>query len=353
MRIAIVGCGVIAGRYAETIAAAGGLELAGATDLDPARAEAFAAEHGGTAYPTLEALLADESVDTVLNLTVPHAHVPVTAAALEAGKHVHSEKPLALRHDEARALVELAQRQGVRLGAAPATLMGEAQQTVWKLVREGAIGRVGVVYAEANWGRLESWHPEPSGLYAVGPLVDVGVYPLTILTAMFGPVRRVQAYASTIEPDRVGLDGVPFRLAAPDFVVAVMELADGVVARFTASFYVGPCQQRGLELHGDTGSIWMPTWAEFDSRVQLKQRSGEYEPVQHVREAYRGVDWSRSLVDLAEAIREGRPHRAGGEHAAHVVEALEAAEASVAASGRPVEVRSDFPRPEPMEWARA
>ena len=137
---------------------------------------------------------------------------------------MHSEKPLALRHDEARELVELADARGVRLSCAPATLLGEAQQSLWKLVRDGAIGRVRVVYAEANWDRIERWHPDPTALYAVGPLVDVGVYPLAILTAMFGPGRRVQAYATIVEPDRVRRRRPPFRLSAPDFVVALLEL---------------------------------------------------------------------------------------------------------------------------------
>ena len=99
---------------------------------------------------------------------------------------------MALAHDEAHELAELADRLGLRLSAAPATLLGEAQQTAWKHVRDGAIGNVRAVYAEANWGRIETWHPSPQGpCTPVGPLVDVGVYPLTILTAMFGPARVV------------------------------------------------------------------------------------------------------------------------------------------------------------------
>ena len=187
-------------------------------------------------------MLADDRVETVVNLTVPQAHAEVTAACLEAGRHVHSEKPLALTHAEAQELVELAARRGVRLSSSPATLLGEAQQTAWKLVREGAVGTVRVAYAEANWDRLERWHPDPRSLYAVGPLVDVGVYPLTIVTAMFGPVRHVHAYGTTIEPERVLLDGTAFEPQSPDFIVAVLELADGVVVRLTASFYVGPVE---------------------------------------------------------------------------------------------------------------
>ena len=350
MRAALVGAGNIAGRYATRILAADGLELAGAADIAPGRAEAFAAEYGGVPYESLDALLADDTVDLVVNLTAPQAHAEVTAAALRAGKHVHSEKPLALRHAEAEQLLGLASERGVRLSASPATLMGEAQQTLWKLVREGAIGRVRAVYAEANWGRIETWHPDPRELYLVGPMVDVGVYPITILTAIFGPARRVRAFTTMLEPERRLLDGTAFRPGAPDFVAALLELEDDVLVRVTASFYVGASKQRGLELHGDSGSLWMPTWAEADSRVQMQQRNGEYEPVELIREPFPGIDWSRPLVDLVEAVGEERPHRASGEHAAHVVEILNAVERA-AAEGGPVEVRSTFERPEPMAWA--
>jgi predicted dehydrogenase len=352
LNVAIVGCGTIAHRYAERIAETPRLELVAATDLDPARADGLVAAHGGTAYATLDELLADDRVETVINLTIARAHVAVTRAALDAGKHVHTEKPLALGYSDARALASLAEERGVRLSTAPTTLLGEAQQTAWKLVRDGAIGRVRVAYAEANWGRLETWHPDPRGLYDVGPLADVGVYPLTILTAMFGPVRRVQAYAATLEPERVHRDGWPFSLDAPDWTTATLELEDGIVARLTASFYVPPSKQRGLELHGDDGSLYLATWAEADSRLERQPRTGGYEPVPLLREPYAGIDWSRALLDLADAIEQGRPHRSTGEHAAHVVEVLEAARASAADEGRSIVVRSDFRRPEPLDWAR-
>ena len=351
MRVALVGCGNIAVRYAATIAAAPTLTLVGATDVDADRAKALAAEHGVTAYGTLDELLADGDVDTVVNLTFPAAHASVTTAALEAGKHVHTEKPLALTHEEAQRLVQLADERGLRLGSAPATLLGEAQQSAWKLVRDGAIGRVRVVYAEANWGRLERWHPDPRSLYAVGPFVDVGVYSLSIMTAMFGPVRRVQAYSTIVEPERRFPDGGTFAMEGPDFVVAVVELADGVVARVTASFYVGTSKQGGLELHGDAGSLHLGSWQDFDSSLELQERGAEYASVKPLREPYPGIDWSRALVDLAEAIDDDRPHRATGEHAAHVVEVLEAARRSAEEGGAAVDVRSDFRRPEPLDWA--
>jgi predicted dehydrogenase len=113
MRVALVGCGNIADSYADTISAEPRLELVGMTDVDPERARTLAAKHGATAYPSLDALLADDSVATVVNLTAPAAHAAVTGAALAAGKHVHTEKPVALRYDEARELAALAESNGV------------------------------------------------------------------------------------------------------------------------------------------------------------------------------------------------------------------------------------------------
>jgi len=350
LRLALVGCGNIAERYASTIRAAGApLDLVGATDVVPERATELVEKHGGRAYASLDELLRDDAVDLVVNLTAPQAHAAVTRAALEAGKHVHTEKPVALLYDEARELAELATARGVRLSCAPATLLGEALQTAWKIVREGSLGTVRAVYAEANWGRIETWHPSPQTLYASGPLIDVGIYPLTALTAIYGPVRRVWAYGTTLQPERVTKTGESFVLTTPDFTVAVLEL-DDVVARLTATFWVGPGKQRGIEFHGDRASLYLASWAEFDSRLERSVNGEDYERVQLLREPYKGIDWSRALVDLAQAIDERRPHRASAEHAAHVVEVLNAID-SARETGGAVAVRSAFTPPAPMEWA--
>ena len=345
MRVALVGAGNIAVRYAQCIVDSPSLELAGATDVLPGRAAELVAPHGATAYESLDAVLADPAVDVVVNLTIPTAHATVTRQALEAGKHVHTEKPVALVAEEARELAALAERNGVRLSCAPATLLGEAQQTLWKLVREGDLGTVRMVYAECNWGRIETWHPSPEGLYESGPMLDVGVYPLTILTAIFGPARGVSSYATTLLAERVRKDGQPFTLTRPDFYVAEIEHESGTVTRVTATFWVRPGRQRGLELHGDSASVWMPTWGEFDARLERTTNGEDYTPVELLREPYPGIDWARPVVDLVEAVAEGRPHRMGAEHAAHVVEVLNAIDAGGG------EVHSSFPEPAPMDWA--
>ena len=351
MRCGIVGAGVIAQRYAERIADVDGLELVAVQDVLRDRADALASKHGAVAHDTLDDLLRDDDVETVVNLTIPTTHVAVTRAALDAGKHVHTEKPVALRADDALALAALARERGVRLSCAPATLLGEAQQTAWKLIRDGGIGDVQVVYAEANWGKIEDWHPEPESLYVSGPLVDVGVYPLTIVTAMFGPVRRVTAYATTVQPVRTRKDGRQCELVTPDFWVVACEHESGVLTRLTSSFWVRPSKQRGLEFHGPDASLWMPTWGESNSRLLRTSNGEDYENVPLLRPASEGFDWALALVDLAEAIRDGRRHRMSAEHAAHVVDVLNAADRSRAEGGA-IAIESDFDPPPPLDWAR-
>lgn len=351
LRVAVVGCGNIAGPYAKTMQPFEQIELVGATDVDPQRAQDFVATHGGTAYGSLEELLADDAVDAVVNLTIHHAHPAVITQCLNAGKHVHTEKPLAMTHAEAQALVELAEQKGLRLSSSPITFMGEAQQTAWKAIRDGMCGTVRVAYAEVNWGRIESWHPAPGPFYEVGALWDVGVYPLTVLTTIFGPARRATAYGTVLHPDRVTKEGVAFHIDTPDFVVAAIELANGTVVRLTTNFYVGQhSKQKGIEFHGDLGSLYLDSWQNFNAAVEFAEYRQEWQPVPYVKEPYPGTEWGRSVAELADAIAENRPQRATGAQAAHVVEILAAISASLQRGG-PVEIRSDFTPPAPMEWA--
>lgn len=352
MRIGIVGCGDIAGPYARSIVTAAGLDLVAAFDALPECAHQLSTEFRGEPHDTLAALLADDRVETVLNLTPATAHVEVTSSALKAGKHVYSEKPLALDHEQAHALIELAEENGLLLGSAPATLLGEAQQTMWKLVRDGAIGQVRVAYAEANWGHVEAWHPSPLTLHRSGAIADVGVYPLAILTAIFGPARSVRALAATVEPERVDMHGTRFRIDPPDIVVAMLELESGLIVRLTASFYVASGKHRGIELHGDNGMLHLDSWAYFDSKLQLatSENADDYKDVPLVREPYPGIDWSRSLTDFADSLQEERLPRASGSHAAHLVEILDAIDRSHRSGGL-VAIHSSFPPPDPLEWA--
>jgi len=351
--IGIVGCGNIAGAYASDSATHPEIRLVSATDLDPARATAFAAQHGCRAHRSLDDLVADDEVDIVVNLTVHQAHYEVTKRSLEAGRHVYSEKPLALAAAQARELVDLAAAKRLRLGCSPSTLLGEAQQTAAAIIRGGRLGVVRAVYAEVNHGRIETWHPAPAPFFDVGVMVDVGVYPLTLATAMLGPAQAVRAWAFELMPNRTTVSGEPFRIGRPDLTVAVIELGDASVMRLTASFYVGrPARQRAsMEFHGDAGSLSLGSFERFDAAVETGAYGEEYEPVALVRPPYPGTAWARGVAEMAGAIREGRPHRATGEHAAHVTEILDGIAASSAAGGDRIEIGSTFDPPAPMPWA--
>ena len=351
--LGIVGTGNIAGAYARDILTHPQIRLAAATDLDAPKAAAFGAEHGCPIRDSLDDLLADPSVDIVVNLTIHHAHYEVTKRALEAGRHVYSEKPMALRSSEAQELVALAVSRGLRLGCSPSTFLGEAQQTASALVRDGRLGAVRAIYAEVNWGRIETWHPAPAPFFDVGVMVDVGVYPLTLVTSMLGPARSVRAWGWELKPERTTVDGAPFHIGSPDLILAAIELDGGAVMRLTSSFYVGqPAKQTGsVEFHGDDASLALASFDHFDATVEVGPYGGSYEAVPLVREPFHGTAWARGVAEMADAIAEGRPHRVSGEQAAHVVEILEAAAASIADGGRPIEIAANFAPPPLMPWA--
>ena len=352
MKIAVIGCGNIAGPYLEDLLTYDSLTVTGVADADPARAEAFREKFGVNAYASTEALLADPDVELVLNLTPHHAHKAVTEQALNAGKHVYSEKPLALTSADAWELVELAKARGLRLAGAPFSVIGEAQQTAWKYIRDGKLGTVRVVYADVNWGRIESWHPAPEPFYKVGALFDVGVYQLAILTAIFGPARSVYSYGRVLYPDRKTKDGTPFTVTTPDWILTLLTLADGTQVRLSTNFYVAneTTRQVGMEFHGDLGSLHLESMFEFNAEVSYAKFGEAFQPVELVRDPYAGIPWGRGVYAIAAAIEAGQPHAFTGEQAAHLVDILNAANRSMA-TGETVKIESDFPMVHPAEWA--
>ena len=352
LKTVVVGCGNIAKSYAEQMSKYSRVELAGFCDLRPELAEDFAGKYGGRAYRSLDEVLADAEVRLVVNLTIHQAHVEVITRCLEAGKHVHSEKPLATSGAEAGQLVELAEKKGLRLSSAPSTFLGEAVQTLARELRAGKTGALRVLYAEMNHGRIESWHPNPVPFYQVGPVWDVAVYPLCVWAATCGPMRKVTATGRTLLRDRKTKEGVAFSLNAPDFYTALIEFENGVTGRLTANFYVGPSKQGAtMEFHGDAGSLFLGSSYQFDTAVEFAPFGGTFAPVPLAREGFPGVEFARGVEDLAEAIVDSRPHRCDARIAQHIVEVIEAIHTS-SATGSAVTVSSSFKLPEPMPWAQ-
>lgn len=352
---AVVGCGRIAQRYVDTLKPYTHIQLTGAYDIDPERTREFCAKNGGKVYTSLDDVLADPSVEIILNLTIQQAHVEVIRKSLLAGKHVHTEKPMAETYADAAALVQLAEAKGLRLGSSPIVFLGEAHQTAFKLINSGQLGKVSVAYAEVNWGRIEGWHPNPVPFYQVGVLYDVAVYPLTVLTALFGTARRVHAHGSVLLPKRKKIDGKTFHLDVPDYALAHIEFSNGTLVRLTANFFVNGAntdQKSGIEFHGELGSLILSNWHDFDSPLKFGLFQEEMKPVKLLKEPFRGCEWAQSLVDLTDSMDKGKPHRAQGAQAAHVIEIISAIQSSMRNDGAAVEIFSSFAIPEPTEWAK-
>lgn len=351
MKIAIVGCGNIAEPYLSDLLTYPNIEVLGVTDVSEERANQLAQKYNVAHIPSYEAALAGEA-ELILNLTTHHAHFAVSKQALEAGKHVFSEKPLALKPEEGWALVNLAKEKGLRLAASPFVSIGEAQQTAWKYIREGRLGKVRMVYGEANWGRIESWHPAPQAFYEVGAWYDVGVYLLTLITTFLAPVRQVHAIGRMLMPERFTKSGEAYQVTTPDWMLTIMELADGTQVRICTNFYVSneTSRQKGLEFHGDKGSFALDSFGAFNGGIYFAHFGEKFQAVDYVRNPAEGIPWGRGLHTVINAIEEGKPHPFTGEQAAHIVDVLDAGKRSVE-TGQAIAVNSSFPSPMPAAWS--
>jgi predicted dehydrogenase len=384
-RFAIVGCGFVADYYLSTLPNHPGLQLAGVLDQDDRRAQRFAKYWGaGRIHRSLEELLGDAQVEIVLNLTNPGSHYAVTRACLLAGKHVYSEKPLALEFTQSEELVRLAEQRGLYLSGAPCTVLGEAAQTMWKVLRDGTLGTVRLAHAEMDDGmkhqmEYHKW-TSPSGLpwpykdeFETGCTIEHAGYQVTWLTAFFGPARRVTAFASCQIPDKQ--TPLPLDRNAPDVSVACIEFASGVVARVSASV-VAPHNHR-LAIFGDAGNLSCKDSWKFGSPVYL-QKPGKWRAAMTKRSrifaAISGrvrfrhpllrrplfksyapnthhIDFCRGVAELAEAIRDRRPCRLSARYVLHVNEIILTMQ-NPAGMGSPRVLTSSFEPMEPMPWAQ-
>jgi predicted dehydrogenase len=374
MRIAIVGCGFVADYYMVTLARYPELELVGVTDRDQVRAGRFAALHSVACYGALDDLLSDGRVELVLNLTDPRSHCEVTRACLESGKHVYSEKPLAMELRAARELVELAERRGLGLASAPCSLLGETAQTLWRALREGLVGTVRLVYAEMDDGMVHrmpyrSWK-SASGVpwpakdeFEVGCTFEHAGYYLTWFPAFFGPARMVTAFSACLVPDK-GTD-LPLERAAPDFSVACITFASGVVVRLTCSI-VAPHDHR-LRIVGDEGILgtydcWFYNSPVYVRRYVTIRRKTFVAPwrirlpllgSRRVRYGYRGsqqMDFARGVAELAAAVCEDRPCRLSAQYCLHANELVIAID-HARSTAAPYKMTTSVDPVQPMPWA--
>ncbi|MES2865589.1 MAG: Gfo/Idh/MocA family oxidoreductase, partial [Actinomycetota bacterium] len=300
---------------------------------------------------SVDDLLADDRIDAVLNLTIPAAHVEVGLRAIAAGKHVFAEKPLGLNVAEAAELLRAADAAGLRVGSAPDTVLGTGVQTARNLLDAGTIGAP--VGASAHWSSPghESWHPSPQFYYQPGggPLFDMGPYYLTTLVTMFGPVVSVAGSVSTSDRRRsIGsgpLQGTPLDVAIDTHISAILFHESGVSSTVTMSFDIWQTRAPMIEIYGTAGTISVGDPNGFDDATEVWTQDAPEWRVAPVSGGYADTGRGAGLADMARAIETGRPHRASGALAFHVLEIMEAV-LSAGRERRVVELTSTAERPE-------
>lgn len=375
MKIAIVGCGFVADYYLSTLPFHAHIEVAGVTDQDLERAKKFAEFHNLSVYDSLEELLSDPQVEIVLNLTNPRSHYQVSKAALDAGKHIYSEKPLAMTIPEAKELVELAKRKNLHISSAPCSALSETAQTLWKAIRDQVIGKVRLVYAEMDDGLVHkmpykqwlsiSGTPWPyKDEFEVGCTLEHAGYYVNWLTMLFGPARSVKAFTSCLVPDKV-YDVTLNPPDTPDFSVACIVFQSGVVARLTCSIVAA--HNHELRIFGDDGILvvhdcWNyddPVYVQRMMRIRRKVFLNPFKrklpllrkPPKFKTRGAQKMDFSRGVAEMADAIAHNRPSRMAADISLHnnelaiaIHEALE--------SNSTYYLTTSFIPPIPMDWAK-
>lgn len=381
-KLGVIGLGDISNAYLTNLRNySDEIELYGCACRSLEKAGRKAAQYGfKKAYESGDALLADPDIDIVLDLTTPDSHYYYNLAAIRAGKHVYSEKPLAATFAEGKEIVSLAKQKGLYVGCAPDTFMGARLQTFRRLIDDGTAGKITAGVANCVCHGWEWFHPNPAFYYqpGAGPVLDIGPYYFTALLSLLGPVESVCAMGCQPQSERP-IYGGPKKGGTirvhPDVMttlMAVLKFKNGAVVNANMSWDAWDSVLPRLELYGTKATLCID---EEDPNAGPNIFGGD--TLVKTRDTYRwrsmprdekesAIPWEKAkvlhdfdatsyvtnnrgigLVDTVRAIRDGRRNRAGGDMALHMLEVCEGILTS-AKESRYVTMTSGFVLPEPM-----
>ena len=375
VKVGVVGCGDISTIYFTNIAKFDNIEVVAIADLMMERAQEKAGKFGGKAMSVAE-LMANPEVEVVLNLTIPAAHHEVDMQALNAGKHVYSEKPLAITMEDGKEILDLAKKKGLLVGCAPDTFLGARPQTMRKMIDDGWIGKPIAATAFMVCYGHEIWHPSPEFYYktGAGPMFDMGPYYMTALVALLGPAKRISGAASMTYKQRLitsqPLAGKVIDVEVPTTVSGTIEFANGVIASTIMSFDIWDSNLPRLEIYGTEGTVSMTDpdplagpdifhgetkfrrasdsdWTELPYDLPRKEEAPPWDTIPSIYN-YNFNSRGLGLADMARAIRNGGDFRANGDVAYHVLEMMHAFIKS-AESGKYYDMQSICKMPDVME----
>jgi predicted dehydrogenase len=364
IKIGVIGCGNIFDAYIRNAVHFRDLSYVACADLNAELAQRKASLYGLDAM-SIDAMLGRENIDVVLNLTVPNAHAEVSLKAIAAGKHVYTEKPLAVTLAEGAAILDAARQGGVRVGSAPDTILGPAVQSGRAIVDSQEIGKVVSGLATVQSHGMEHWHPNPGFFYKKGggPVLDVGPYYVSTLVNLLGPVTSVKAsgtigYAERVVTTEGPTKGDVIKVETYTTLHAMLSFASGPQVTLIASWDVWNSDLRPIELHGTEGTLRLSDPNSFSGELAVSVGAKSFRSI-HTNTMPFGAfnrDWvgdgvcrsscyrGLGLADMASAIEADVTHRCNGEFAFHVLETMLAIE-DAAASNRTVNLMSSCSRP--------
>ncbi len=374
VKIGIIGCGNICDIYFKNIAKFENIEACACADLVMDRAKEKAGAYGCKAM-SVDEIIRDPEVEVILNLTIPQAHHEISMKALNAGKHVYNEKPLAITREDAKEILYTAKKKGLLVGCAPDTFLGARPQTMRKMIDDGWIGKPIAATAFMTCHGHEIWHPNPVFFYknGAGPLFDMGPYYMTALVALLGPAKRVCGIANKyFDKRRISSEpmaGQYIDVEVPTHVSGTIEFKNGATATVITSFDIWDSNLPRLEIYGTEGTISMtdpdplagPDIFHGVTKFRRKDEADWYDLPYDLPRKEEATPWAAipscydynensralGLADMARAIHNGRKFRANGEMAYHVLEIMHGFYDS-SESGAYYELKSTCEIPETM-----
>ena len=342
MRIGLVGCGNISDVYLTNAALFEDIEFVAVSSRN-----FESAKRTGERYElevrSIDRLITSDDVDIVLNLTIPSVHAAISLAAIEAGKHVYTEKPLAANLVDGKEIVAAAAAKGLRVGSAPDTVLGSGIQTARAAIDRGDIGRPLIGIASVLSHGMEAWHPNPAFFYqhGGGPVFDLGPYYITALVTLLGPIVRVSAVGQTGFPRRtITAEDSPFRsrtipVEVLTSVQALLDFASGAQITFVASWDVWRHSLPPIELHGTDGSMRVSDPDTFGGVIATTRGQSDWMETDTASNTFGRKNWpiesplfanyrGLGLAEMVRAIIEGRPHRASVEVGLHTLAVMSA-----------------------------
>ena len=340
MRVGIIGCGNISETYFECQNLFNNFNVVACADINIEAAKKSAEKYNVNAF-SVDDILSSEDVDLIINLTIPAAHKEIIMKSLKAGKHCFSEKPLAMSFSEGLEISELAISKNLYVGCAPDTFLGAAGQKARSLIEDNAIGNVVLGTFNLMSHGMEHWHPNPDFFFkpGAGPVFDVGVYYITQLVNLIGPIKSISSLSGTATPERIitsePRNGEKIKVETPTTLMGTLEFHNNAKIQFFCSWDVWKHKHSTIELYGLEGSMIVPDPNFFSGDILISHKEEDWQIINNDKMLlgipnktdnngskianYRGI----GLSDMIDAIHNQRQSRCSLDLAVHVLEAME------------------------------